>query len=233
MRLLPIALIFFAAAFQTRAADAVFERARAMYASLKSYQDTGTIVQQFASSEQRHSFTTRYKAPKHFYFEFNKDGGDRFVIWSEGEVFHTWWKSIGAQQDYARGQGVQAFLASDYVTSGSSMKIPGLLFAQAGLQGAFAHFADPVVKGMESIEGHECYRVEGIAKDVYGGTGREVNVRPMTVWIDASSLLIRKIFEDAAKGTAPVSAIRVTTTFEPQANPALEDARFQFAAPAK
>ena len=49
----------------------------------------------------------------------------------------------------------------------------------------------------------------------------------MTVWIDAESLLIRKVVE-VPKDVLPGQIARVTTTFQPQANPKLDDARFTF-----
>jgi hypothetical protein len=52
----------------------------------------------------------------------------------------------------------------------------------------------------------------------------------MTVWIDAQTLLVRRVFEDTAEGTGS-DANRFTTTFEPQANPTLDDARFAFTPP--
>jgi outer membrane lipoprotein-sorting protein len=57
----------------------------------------------------------------------------------------------------------------------------------------------------------------------------EVNVRKMTTWIDAESLLIRKVVEQWK--TLPGQISRMTTTFEPEANPALDESRFRFAPP--
>ena len=63
----------------------------------------------------------------------------------------------------------------------------------------------------------------------YGRTGREINVHHVTIWIDAESLLIRKVVEEWT--TLPGHISRLTTTFEPQVNPKLDDARFQFVPP--
>jgi len=56
-----------------------------------------------------------------------------------------------------------------------------------------------------------------------------VNVRNLTVWIDSTSYLIRKIFEEAP--AAPGMLDRTTTTFDPQANPKLNDDTFKFVPP--
>jgi hypothetical protein len=49
--------------------------------------------------------------------------------------------------------------------------------------------------------------------------------------IDVETLLVRKIFEDTPNGLGAGLRNRVTTTFEPQANPVLEDSRFRFTVP--
>jgi len=51
----------------------------------------------------------------------------------------------------------------------------------------------------------------------------------MTVWIDAESLLIRRVVEEWKP--LPGQVNRVTTTFEPQANPTLDESRFKFTPP--
>jgi len=227
-----IALSVELAAPRLNASDDILQRTRAMYAALHSYADTGVVLRQFSSTQERHTFTTYYKASRPFYFDFQKESGDRFVIWSDEKAFHSWWKSTGVQDDYPRGRGINVFLPADFVTLGSALKIPALLFSGSGLQGAFANFTDAALDGREDVGGRTCFRLVGTAKDVYPGTGREVNVRQMTVWVDAESLLIRKVLEDSPKGTAPAARIRTTTTFEPRANPPLDDSHFQFAAPA-
>lgn len=81
---------------------------------------------------------------------------------------------------------------------------------------------------METIDGHPCHKIVGIAKQVYQ-TGYESNKRRTTVWVDAQTLLIRKIFEEW-KAT-PGSVSRRFTTLSPHANPTLDDATFTFTAP--
>jgi outer membrane lipoprotein-sorting protein len=57
-----------------------------------------------------------------------------------------------------------------------------------------------------------------------------VNVRKLTFWIDTESLLIRKVLEEWK--ALPGERNRTITTYEPQANPALDDAKFAFKPPA-
>jgi outer membrane lipoprotein-sorting protein len=227
-------LLAFLGAAPSTASEDVLERSRTMYASLSSYADTGTVVKEYGLAKDpardRHTFTTYFKrAPRGFYLDFKKEGGDRYVIWRDPEAFHTWWKTTHVQSDYPNPSNVGAFVGAGVTTVGATAKIPSLLYKKGALPSDFAFFTDGVVEGREDIGGHQCLRLVGTAKDVYGATGHETNIRKMTVWIDAESLLIRKVAEEWAPLPGQVS--RTTTTFEQQANPTLEDSKLKFAPP--
>jgi len=211
-----------------RADEDVMQRSRAKYLSLQSYADSGVVISEYGpSSSDRHTFSTIFnRAPRRFLLEFNKKGGDRFVIWGDPDVFHTWWKTTGQQSDYPNPDNLPALNQSGFNTSSLAAKIPTLLYGKAPLLSDFANFTDLTMDGTEDVGGRRCYRVVGNTRDVYAATNKEVNVRKMTVWIDAESLLLRKVVE---QWKAPPGEIRrLTTTFEPQANPALDVARFRF-----
>ena len=222
----------FRATATVSSAEDILDRSRAMYAGLNSYSDTGVVVNEFGtSSKERHTFTTYFsRAPRGFYFDFHKENGDRYVIWGDPQAFHTWWKTTGVKDDYPNPNNTGAFGTADPHTLGSVMKIPTLLYSKASLQGAFTNFTDAVMDGTEEIGGHRCNRVVGRARDIYGGTGHESNVRTMTIWIDAESLLIRKVVE-VPKDVLLGHIDRVTTTLEPQGNPKLDESHFQFTPP--
>ncbi len=224
-------LALLGAAANAQNAGEILNRTRATYGAMRSYADTGVVVYEYGTASQdRHAFTTSFnRAPRHFLLDFRKQGGDRYVIWGDPEAFHTWWKTTGAQYDYPNPNNAGAISGSGRNTFGAGMKIPTLLYSKTPLGGDFNNFADVALEGTEEIGGHRCYRLSGKASDVYAASGREVNVRRFTVWIDAESFLIRKSREEP-KVTLPGQRSRVTTTFEPQANPALDDRRFQFVA---
>ena len=218
-----------------RQAAGILAQSRARYASLNSYADTGVVLHEYgvagSQGRERHTFTTYFNhAPRGFYFDFQKESGDRYVIWGDPEAFHTWWKTTGVKSDYPNPDNIGAFSTSGPPTLGSALMIPTLLYSKAPLQGAFTNFKDAVEDGTEEVGGHRCRRLVGTAKDVYGATGRESNVRRMTVWIDAESLLIRKVVE-VPKDVLPGHVDKTTTTFEPQANPAPDESRFRFTPP--
>jgi len=217
------------------AEDDILARSRAMYASLKSYADTGVVVHESAyTSVGRHTFRTYYRAPRHFFFEFVEDkalGGSRVAVWCDGGDFQTWWSDTGNHNVYPKGQGAQAFVGATYPTLGSATQIASQLFANAGLVSTLAELDEMTSAGTELVNGRSAHKLTGIARSTYGATGRQVNVRRTTVWIDAETLLVRKIFEDTPKGGPAGSRNRITITFEPQANPTLDDSRFRFVVP--
>jgi hypothetical protein len=65
----------------------------------------------------------------------------------------------------------------------------------------------------------------------YPKTQRETNVRRAAVWIDAETNLVRKVFDDTPKGLPIMAVNRTTLTFDPKANPPLEDSAFRFTVP--
>ena len=234
-----LSLLFFAliGLSPSLATDDPLARSRAMYAALNSYSDTGVVINEFgpASSpvKEQQTFTTYFRrTPRGFYFDFKKESGDRFVIWGDPDAFHTWWKTTGAESDFPNPNNIGAFATAEPKAHDAALKIPTLLYSKAPFQGAFTNFSGPTEEGTEEIGGHKCHRLVGTDYDVYGATGNKVNVRQMTVWIDDESFLIRKIIE-VPTNTPPGNVNRVTTTFEPQANPMLDESKLKFIPPAK
>lgn len=215
------------------ASDDVLERSRAAYAALRSYADTGVITVETGSagsalSVERHTFSTRYRAPRHFYLEFTKDpnaASERLVIWCDGGDFQSWWSATGVHEVYSGGRGASAFSTSVFPTHGAGYQIPPLIFPAAEMHGPLVDIKDVRVEGVEDVGGRRSHKLAGVVQAHFGAARRT------TVWIDADTLLVRKIVEDTPAGSASGEVGRVTTTFEPQANPELEDGRFRFTVP--
>lgn len=209
----------------------ILQKTRDTYVGVKSYADAGTIVYEYgADAKDQHTFATYFnRGPRHFLLEFNKQGGDRYVIWGDPDAFHTWWKTTGQQTDYPNPNNTPAISLSGFNTQGIAMKIPTLLYGKSRLAAEMLNIADPVLDGTDEIGGHSCYRITGRASDVYAATRKEVNVRRVTVWIDTESFLVRKMVEESK--ALPGTRNRTTTSYEPRANPTLDDAKFKFTPP--
>ena len=221
-----------------RAADApdpvqLYEQVRAKYAALKSYSDAGTVTTEYHGGSdakpfvEKHSFTTAYRGPREFKLDFRKAMGDRHVTWCEGQDFHSWWKATGVLEDFPKGKGAMAFALGVVPTVGALSQVPPLLFSTAGLHGPLSDFANPQYAGIEKIGERNCHKLTGQVGLAYG-TGTVTTVSPTTIWIDAESLLIRRVVEDPPKNSGKIGT-RTTTTFDPRENPELKPSDFHFA----
>jgi hypothetical protein len=228
-----VATVLLTASVTVRVEGDMLVRSRATYSALSSYADTGGVIHEYGvSSKDRHTFTTVFnRTPRRFLLDFHKDSGDRHVVWGDPDAFHTWSKTTNGQADYPNPNNVGAITLSGPSTAAAAIKIPTLLYPKAEIPGDFSNLKDIAGDGSDMVDGHRCERLFATARDVYGGTGREVNVRKMTIWIDSESTLIRKVVEEWKP--LPGQVNRVTTTFEPQANPVLGESRFKFIASAK
>ena len=132
-------LIFLAAAQAPSQPGDILEHTRAAYAALHSYADTGVTTTEYRSPGapamvERHTFSTLYKSPRQYLFDFQKDpkaGAERFVIWGDGEDFHTWWSATRVHDTYPRGRGATAFALGSSPTKGTVLLLAPLLFPQA------------------------------------------------------------------------------------------------------
>ena len=215
--------------------DALIEKSRAKYSALKSYSDSGVVITEINGGssivlKERHTFTTYFRAPKQFFFDFKADpaaSNDRFVIWINGAEVNSWWKATGVHETYPQGQGATGFALATLPTKGASGIIPPLLFS--GLQ-SILELKDTRLAGTENIEGRRCYKITGDFAPAYAN-GTVTSTSPVIVWIDCDTLLIRRVFVDTPKESGPNIIDRSTTTFDPHADPDLKPELFRFAVP--
>jgi hypothetical protein len=205
------------------------------YRTLASYADTGTVetVYQWPDTPEvaeRHSFTTAFRAPRNFFFRFVGDatsGGDVFVIWCDGGDFQSWWKATNVHEVYDGGRGTLAFSLSASPTKEASNIVAPLLFPEAEMKGVASHLTGIEDRGEETIDGHVCRKLHASERE----TGMGVEKRPIGVWVDKDSGLIRRIVTEAEEGSASGLIDRVTFTLDPVADPELSDDRFVFTPP--
>jgi outer membrane lipoprotein-sorting protein len=229
------------------AAEELLAKSTAAYAALTSYADSGTVIEQYDDTRSVGHIRTYYrKQPKSFYFEwgrrvsFGKSASDSLPMPGKQLVF---WLVNGDLQEYDRESATHntypaetsnqpAILASmKHGTMEAITLIPSLLFPKAKLVGPLQEIAEISLAGTEDVDGHRCHKLNGIAQSVYP-SGAVTNVRPIAVWIDAQTLLVRKVFTDTPKGYGGINGIhRFTYMLDPIPNPALDDSKFQFTVP--
>jgi outer membrane lipoprotein-sorting protein len=212
---------------------------RAKYAALKTYSDTGVVTIESRGPGatgpalvESHTFTTFFRAPRQFFFDFRKDpkiSKERYVVWANVTDFNSWWSTTKVHDTYPKGRGANAFAMASFPTKNSIMQLSPLLFPQGNLHGPIADLKVSGGDEIEVVNGHRCHKLVGEVGLAYG-TGAVTNIRPTTVWVDAESLLVRKVLEDTPRNAGGID--RVTTTFDPQADPKVDDAVFAFMPPA-
>lgn len=248
-----VAAVVLAGRYPTRASDQAppklpieLTKAIAHYGSLTSYADTGTIVQE-APGIVDTAKTKMYfrRSTRDLYVElhgvnsvtpatrFSIDmSANRHVIWMlQGEMATYDFRSRNHQRVKSEGGGqVRALQAGSHATQGISVLIPSLLYSQSRLPGTISQMEEATVAGIEEVENRRCHKVVGVAAEYYP-SGQRTNIRPVIVWIDVETQLIRKVFEDTPTNYPAGSYQRKTITFQPQANPQIEDAKFKFRVP--
>jgi hypothetical protein len=218
-------------------------RAIAYYSTLTSYADTGTIVLELPGVVDTLKTATYFRRPtRDLYLEVHGvssvNPATRFTV-DMSATRHLIWMFKGDMQTYdsrtgsrelvrAEGGGqVRALQNGSYATRGISMLIPALLYSQSGLPGTISQIEQASVAGIEDVDTRRCHKIVGVAAAYYP-SGQRTDIRPVTVWIDAETRLIRKVFEDTPEGYPANSFQRKTITLQPRANPPLEDSMFQF-----
>lgn len=210
----------------------VMAQVQKTYSELKTYSDTGTIINDVllpgvaSSTRETHTFVTRFQGPRSFKFDFKNETGDRIVVWCPGDAsFWSWWKSSGVTQEYPKGQGSMAFATADYPTISTILTIPPLLFPGAGLQGPFETMREAKFIAIEQIGGKPMYKVKADIPVNHWGD----STRATTIWVDAETFLIRQVFQDNPTGEAGKTL--TTTILVPTANAAIPASEFAFKAP--
>jgi outer membrane lipoprotein-sorting protein len=229
-----------------RAAEDLLARSMAAYAALTSYADSGTATYDSGSNLDVGHFRTYFRKPNNFYFEWgrrvsiNKKApgdslpmpGKQRVFWMVKGELETYEKEAAMHQSYPAASSNQpgALSAAKYGTLETITLIPSLLFSKAKLVSTIQEIAELSLAGTEEVGGHRCHKLIGIARSVYP-SGAITNVRQVTIWIDAETLLIRQLLNDTPKNSAMNVVSRTSYTIYPTANPPLDDAKFRFMVP--
>ena len=130
-----------------------------------------------------------------------------------------------------RGRGSLAFILAESPTSHSVTQIAPLLFPGAGLTGALTEFGDATDAGLDTLAGHPCHKLVGVAQSMYEKPAESsIGDRPRC-GSTPSRISSARYSRIHRRGTAGTLVSQVTTTFSPHANPPLDDDRFRFRPP--
>jgi hypothetical protein len=225
-------------------AEDALKRSFAAYAALTAYADSGTVVDQTSGFQDKYVFRTYFtRQPRNLFLDFSMTeseyndgykikGNGGTVIWMENGLLQTYDTKTQELTTYPEegGRQVEALKSANYGTKGVSVIVPGLIYTKAGMASVIQATEEATAAGTETVDGRPCLKVTGIERWRYP-SGQVTGVRPVTIWIDAETYLIRKIFQDTPKNMARGVISRRTTTFRPHANPSLESSYFRFTVP--
>ena len=224
-------------------ANAILERSMAAYQKLQTYSDSGTVTLVYDNNTTYGVWRTHFqRKPNSFFFKFRElkvvhtsygtTPLNRELIWwlSNGKL-ETWNPQHKEHQVYIAGQHNQITpLRAELQTHGAITLIPTMFYSKAGLFGVLQEIVKLAEAGTEVVNGRNCHKLTGFAQSSYP-SGKTFNTRPVTIWIDTETMMIRKVFQDTPKGRGVGSVVRYTYTVFPEANPPLTPKHFQYKVP--
>jgi outer membrane lipoprotein-sorting protein len=218
-----------------QSANEILDKTKSVYAAMKSYSDSAVVLDYpdvtssnpYTKKWAQHSFATYFsRVPRGFLLDYHQTESNRFVVWGDPDSFHTWDRYTRARYDYPNPNNLGAMRGSPAIS-----KIPTLLYAKAPLTSDFGFYENVQLNGTEIIEGHSCYRLVGEAHDQYAATGKVVNSRKLSLWVDTQSFLIRRISQDFGPRPGDGQHTVEQITYQPIANPTIDADKFRFDPP--
>jgi hypothetical protein len=158
-------------AAQSASSD-VLARSIALYPTLASYADSGTVVKEAPGIVDRWKFKTYHRRGSlDFLFDFqgvtSRSGeltmdasSKRIVLWMNNGELQAFNKEFRTHETIPREGGNQpaALQGAGAYTAGTSMLIPSLIFAKANLPGTIRQIQQATDTGFETVNGHRCPR---------------------------------------------------------------------------
>ena len=208
-------------------AKSILSRVTATYAGLDSYRDTGFVRLDFTTSSRKWTQTARFKtayvSPAEFRWELESrnDAPDdgKMIAWQSGDEVQSWWSLNSAlvSNPESLAAALDGFAG---VSFDASTLVPGLIIDGMKLGGDITKLSNAHLIEDDTIDGHDCYRVEG---------KRVPHSGPTTVWVDKDSFVIRRVheFDELANRTRASK----TWFFEPSINVDVDDKLLDYAKP--
>lgn len=173
--------------------EAIYARVREVYRNAKTYVDQGevwTAYRGLFSNTEIKTFGTafvrgggfRFGYQDHFFDRLPSASSHEYVIWQDGPLIKRWW-TIKPQVE-VKGNLAEALGTAAGVSSLSSTEIPGLLLPEVSVGRLSGAVAKVALLGSQRVDGIEAYRLLLTMK--HGPT--------FTIWVDAGSYLVVRIF---------------------------------------
>jgi hypothetical protein len=220
------------------AAGKIIDRMARVYANCNSYRDSGVVTTLYLTDTGNRTtakpFTTAFVRSDRFRFECKQDLGGktpyRSIIWSNWKDIKPWWNfwsnrfEIQTWQDVKPGIEKPTSLDSALVLAGHSAEnIPKQLLHGEVWFPRLTQITETKLAEDDKLGKVECFLIEGMWAD-----------RPITLWIDKKSYLVRRTDERYEVKEANGKAFRVemTTTYDPIIDEKIADKLLEFDPPA-
>lgn len=201
----------------------ILMRMKKVYASCRSYRDSGEVRTkgfiEGGSFGSKVPFATAFVRGGPFRYQFTDEGmGDRssaYIVWTDGGTeVRSWWDASPGVRGPVSLQ--EALDAASGVSGGSSLRVPGMLLPRT--VGAGVLLVAPERLEDDVDRGVWCFRIRGKSRATpYERTSGSVSVtvedETVTVWVDRSAFLLRRVEEEATLSTYRSVT---TTTYTPE-----------------
>ena len=125
--------------------EEVLEKTRALYPTLTSYADSGTVTAELTGFSNRARFRTYFvNKPRNYFFEYSATASeytsgtriplkDRIVLWMFKGQLQSWNSALGTVDEYPEGTNqVTPFITAGSGTYGSAILVPSLIYRRRG-----------------------------------------------------------------------------------------------------
>jgi hypothetical protein len=190
--------------------DAIIKKAKATYAALQSYSDTGTASTQMGTFATTTTFTTLLQRPGFYLVSWQSNGlSNKGMVWADGTGDFLQASGLGLKKESSREM---ALASATGISGGIAAGIPGTFFAEAWgnkLGGKYQRTAD------EKIDGVDCY----VLASKINTSSRNLLT---TLWIGRQDSLIHQIKTkmDNVPTIPPIDDATLTKTLAFQNKPA-------------
>jgi hypothetical protein len=226
-------------------AGAVVERCVEMYKGLKTYEDTGQVVQTMTvggrRTVSRQPFETRFQRPDRFYYQFKgsvtpgAEPRSTYAVWADGSgKVRSHWDLMGGDQEQPSLD--MALAGPTGISGGSAIKVPSLLLVLPPARWLTEFEKDFKIAGREQVDGVECYRIERTnlpekftETEIPDAQKTKLRTKAtaFVIWIGVKDSALRKVLEGTDFGEFQAESV---TTYSPKLDAPIDAERFKFRA---
>jgi hypothetical protein len=194
------------------------------YAGCRSYRDTGKVKTRAKMEDSSFGsdvpFATAFVRNGPFRFQFTDsglgEGASLCILWWNGSEVQSWWD---AKPGVRRSDSLQQALdVASGISTGASLRVPGMLLP--AVVGSGPPLVDPERIADDVLANAACFRIKGKTRatpytETSGSSTVTVKDEVVTLWIDRSTFLLRKVEEDRTLDSYKSTR---TTGYTPEVN---------------